>query len=142
VALYQAVVGDNDQQGRGLWEIRASRLIFTFLVDSLSLQTVSISAVTTMVLLRSLVSLGVIVLSANAEALKILERAPFEAFGIEKNKDGFGSEPVVDDERFSEWAPPSQLGKKNATMPRLKDRSLELFGRQTCDNGYWYCPSE
>jgi hypothetical protein len=95
-----------------------------------------------MVLSRSILALSVIVSLTNAQGLILLERAPLEAFGIEKNKEGFNAEPTLDDELFGQWAPPSQLGTKNASTPRLKDRSLELLGRQSCESGYGYCASK
>lgn len=67
-----------------------------------------------------------------------LKRAPFEAAGIEPNAEGFGA-PIAENEELASFAPPSLLGKKNSTMPVLKDRSVELVDRQTCGAGFGYC---
>ncbi|KAF2184578.1 hypothetical protein K469DRAFT_688587 [Zopfia rhizophila CBS 207.26] len=64
-------------------------------------------------------------------------RAPFEAFGVEKN--GLGGEQVADNDWQAGFAPAAQLGEKNASEPMLKDRSLDLVNRQSCQSGYWYC---
>lgn len=92
-----------------------------------------------MVRSKNLLVIGALFSFAFAHAPEMGKRAPFQAVGIEKNKEGFGSEAVAEDENLAVFAPPSQLGKKNATMPQLKDRSLELVDRQSCDAGYWYC---
>lgn len=73
-----------------------------------------------------------------ARAHAELKRAPFEAVGIEPNQEGFGA-PVAENEELAAFAPPSLLGEKNATVPLLKDRSLELVDRQTCGAGFGYC---
>lgn len=76
---------------------------------------------------------------ASAHNPVIGKRAPIQAVGIEKNKEGFGSPATAIDEAQAALAPPSLEGKKNATVPQLKDRSMELVDRQSCDAGYWYC---
>ncbi|KAL6702447.1 hypothetical protein ACN47E_001838 [Coniothyrium glycines] len=67
--------------------------------------------------------------------------APLEAYGIIKNRKGFGSEPFLPDGEEAVWAPDSQRQEKNETVSVVQDRSLELVGRQTCNAGYWYCSS-
>lgn len=68
------------------------------------------------------------------------ENARFEAVGIKRNTEGFGSEPLAADEYLAAMAPPARLGEKNITIPELKDRSLELVDRQSCAADSWYCP--
>ncbi|KAH7390444.1 hypothetical protein BKA66DRAFT_35294 [Pyrenochaeta sp. MPI-SDFR-AT-0127] len=75
------------------------------------------------------------------EALELEKRAPFEIFGIQKNAEGFGSEPLAEEEAQAAFAPAAERHEKNVTMPLLQDRSLELTERQTCNTGYWYCPT-
>jgi len=84
-----------------------------------------------------LLAASAIVSITNAHGLE-LKRAPFKAVGIESNAEGFGA-PVAENEELASFAPPSLLGKKNATIPALKDRSAELVDRQTCGAGFGYC---
>lgn len=78
--------------------------------------------------------------SLNEDALQLARRdAPLKAFGILKNSDGFGGEPILHDTEQVAWAPDSQRHSKNATTEMIQDRSLELNRRQSCDTGYWYC---
>lgn len=91
-----------------------------------------------MILYHRLLAVSAIASVALAHVPDMGKRAPFDAVGIEKNKEGFGSEPIANDDSQAIFAE-AQTGKKNATMPQLKDRSLELVDRQSCDAGYWYC---
>jgi hypothetical protein len=93
-----------------------------------------------MVLSRTLLAASAILSLAVAHAPQQMgKRAPFKAVGIEKNKEGFGSEPFAVDDFQAGFAPEASVGKKNASVPLLKDRSMELYERQSCDAGYWYC---
>ncbi|OCL09567.1 hypothetical protein AOQ84DRAFT_375709 [Glonium stellatum] len=67
------------------------------------------------------------------------ERAPFDAFGIVGK--GYSGEAKAVDDYVADFAPDTMFGEKssNETSPMIKDRSLELVGRQSCDAGYWYC---
>lgn len=77
---------------------------------------------------------------AAAHGPNLGKRAPLKAFGIEKNKEGFGSEPIANDDSVAIYAPLARESKKNETMPELKDRSLELLvNRQRCNARYGYC---
>ncbi|KAF2728940.1 hypothetical protein EJ04DRAFT_556419 [Polyplosphaeria fusca] len=95
-----------------------------------------------MVQLRSFLVAGTLFTLALAKA-GILEgeSSPFDTVGIKRNEQGFGSEAIAKNEALAALAPPSQLGKKNNSMPLIQDRSLELVNRQSCDAGYWYCPA-
>lgn len=64
----------------------------------------------------------------------LLPRAPFEAFGIVKE-----TEEATTNEYAAKFAPHALLGEKNASLPLVKERSLELEERQTCNPGYGYC---
>ncbi|KAF2490349.1 hypothetical protein BU16DRAFT_149913 [Lophium mytilinum] len=64
----------------------------------------------------------------------LLPRAPFEAFGIVKEQ-----EEATTNEYAANFAPHATLGEKNASLPLVKERSLELEERQTCNPGYGYC---
>ncbi|KAF2795668.1 hypothetical protein K505DRAFT_406827 [Melanomma pulvis-pyrius CBS 109.77] len=91
-------------------------------------------------MLHSRILLAASAILSIARAHVELKRAPFEAVGIEPIQEGFGA-PVAENEELAAFAPPSLLGEKNATVPLLKDRSLELVDRQTCGAGFGYCAS-
>ena len=67
------------------------------------------------------------------------ERAAFDAYGIVGK--GYSGEAKAVDDYVADFAPGTFFGEKmnNETSPMIKDRSLELVGRQSCDAGYWYC---
>ena len=67
------------------------------------------------------------------------ERAAFDAYGIVGK--GYGGEAKAVDDYVADFAPGALFGEKtnNETSPMIKDRSLELVGRQSCDPGYGYC---
>lgn len=67
------------------------------------------------------------------------ERAAFDAYGIVGK--GYGGEKKAVDDYVADFAPGTFFGEKtdNETSPMIKDRSLELVGRQSCNAGYWYC---
>ncbi|KAF1994217.1 hypothetical protein P154DRAFT_38699 [Amniculicola lignicola CBS 123094] len=97
-----------------------------------------------MVLTRSLLAATAVLSLAVAHVPDLGKRAPIVALGFEGSFEEQKDEPYAFDESLAAFAPPTTQGKpKNATMPMLKDRSLELVAdkRQlTCDTGYWYCP--
>ena len=69
--------------------------------------------------------------------LNIAER-DFEPFEIRSQGNGLDSEPVFQGKEplaFSE----ALLYKKNATVPQLQDRSMDLYKRQNCRANYGYC---
>jgi len=67
------------------------------------------------------------------------ERAAFDAHGIVGKR--YGGEAKAADDYVADFAPGTFFGEKtdNETSPMIKDRSLELVGRQSCNAGYWYC---
>lgn len=67
------------------------------------------------------------------------ERAAFDAYGIVGK--GYSGEAKAVDDYVADFAPGTFFGEKtnNETSPMIKDRSLELVGRQSCNAGYWYC---
>lgn len=84
-----------------------------------------------------LVNLGLV------STLEFGKNAPFQIAGIQKNTEGFGSEGVAVNEELAALAPSPERHEKNASVPLLQDRSLELTKRQsTCNAGYWYCSSK
>ena len=85
---------------------------------------------------RFLLTAGATIFLTGVYALE-LEIAQFEATGI-NNTEGFGGSYAENDD-LALLAPPSQWGVKNETTPALKDRSLELVGRQNCGVGFGYC---
>ncbi|KAF2474420.1 uncharacterized protein BDR25DRAFT_340893 [Lindgomyces ingoldianus] len=94
-----------------------------------------------MVLSRYILAASAILSLALAHAPNLGVRAAFgnQAFGI-ANEEGLTPEVIAEDEYQAEWAPAALSHEKNASQPLLKDRSLELHGRQlTCNPGYGYC---
>jgi hypothetical protein len=73
--------------------------------------------------------------------LELGKRADFEAAGIKRNEEGFGSEPVFQNDEPAAFLE-ALRDEKNLTVPLLQDRSMELYGRQSCETGYWYCSGE
>ncbi|KAF2811184.1 uncharacterized protein BDZ99DRAFT_462451 [Mytilinidion resinicola] len=64
----------------------------------------------------------------------ILPRAPINAFGIVQDE-----EETTTNDYAAKFAPHALLGEKNASVPLVKERSLGLEERQTCNAGYGYC---
>ncbi|OCK95238.1 uncharacterized protein K441DRAFT_676731 [Cenococcum geophilum 1.58] len=89
---------------------------------------------------RALAVLGAVFGSAafSAADAGLGERAAFDAYGIVGKE--YGEAKAVD-EYVAGFAPGALFGEKtdNETSPMIKDRSLELVGRQSCNAGYWYC---
>ena len=90
---------------------------------------------------RALAALGAVFsfIALSAADAGLGERAAFDAYGIVGK--GYRGEAKAVNDYVADFVPGTLFREKtnNETSPMIKDRSLELVGRQSCDAGYEYC---